>query len=77
MVLSKSSSLIGSGRSAKVFRDDFYTIKKLHVRRAFVAQFSLYAVASDIGSADIDIDIGSADIDIDDVDVDGAGVGIL
>ena len=65
MILSKSSSLIGSGRSAKVFRDDFYTIKKLHVRCAFVAQFSLYAVASDIGSADIDID---------DVDVDGAGV---
>ena len=68
-VLSKSSSLtrIGSGRSAKVFRDDFYTIKRLHVRCAFVVQFFAVVVASDI----------RVDIDSDDVDGPGAGVGIL
>ena len=72
-VLSKSSSLtrIGSGRSAKVFRDDFYTIKRLHVRCAFVVQFFAVAVAVATGS-DIRVDIDS-----DDVDGPGAGVGIL
>ena len=74
-VLSKSSSLtrIGSGRSAKVFRDDFYTIKRLHVRCAFVVQFFAVAVAVAVATgSDIRVDIDS-----DDVDGPGAGVGIL